>query len=84
MAKHDFEQVKKEVRKIVADITEIPIADLKENARFVEDLGVDSMMALEIVASVEKKYRVVVPENEVSGVTSLEKVYEILGKLLNK
>lgn len=84
MAKQDFEQVKKEVRKIVADIAEIPIADLKENARFVEDLGVDSMMALEIIASIEKKYRVVVPEKEISGVTSLERVYEILDKLLNK
>lgn len=82
MAKHDFEQVKKEVKKIVSDITNIPIADLKDDAQFVEDLDVDSMMALEIVASIEKKYRVVVPENEVSGITSLEKVYEILGKLL--
>ncbi len=42
------------------------------------------MMALEIIASIEKKYRVVVPEKEISGVTSLEKVYEILDKLLNK
>ncbi|MFH1441871.1 MAG: acyl carrier protein [Candidatus Omnitrophota bacterium] len=84
MAKQDFEQIKKEVKKIVSNITEIPIADLKENARFVEDLGVDSMMALEIVASIEKKYRVVVPEQEIAGVTSLEKVYEILEKLFDK
>ena len=54
-----FEDVKKQVRKIVAEIAEISEKELKNNAKFSDDLGVDSMKALEIVAVIEKKFRYV-------------------------
>jgi len=65
MVKNNFEEIKKEVKAKVAEIAEIPEEKLTEDAKFVEDLGVDSMMALEIVASIEKKYKVVVPEEDI-------------------
>lgn len=54
MAKDNFAEVKKEVKKKVSEIIEVAEDKLKDESKFVEDLGVDSMMALEIVASVEK------------------------------
>ncbi|MBM3244827.1 MAG: acyl carrier protein [Candidatus Omnitrophica bacterium] len=84
MPKKTPEEIKKEVRKLISDITEVPEKDLKEDAKFVEDLGIDSMMALEIVASLEKKYKVVIPEDEIPNVRSLANVYQILEKLINK
>ena len=57
MGEHDFNAVKQEVKKLVSDITEIPEEDITEQARFVDDLGVDSMMALEIVARYEAAFR---------------------------
>jgi acyl carrier protein len=82
--KVDFEKVKKEVKEIVSQIAEIPEEQLKEDARFVEDLGIDSMMALEVVASIEKKYKVVIPEEEIPVIRSLQNVYDLLEKLLKK
>jgi acyl carrier protein len=84
MPKRDFEEIKKEVKKLVSEITEVPEVQLKEDARFSEDLGVDSMMALEIVASIEKKYRVVIPEEKLPTIRSLENVYELLNGIMNK
>lgn len=81
MAKFD-EQMKKEIKKKVAEITELSEDKLKEDAKFVEDLGVDSMMALEIVASLEKKYKVVIPEDQIPKVRSLNDIYELLDKLM--
>jgi acyl carrier protein len=82
MAKKDFAEIRKEVKKLVSEITEIPEADLKDEARFTEDLGVDSMMALEIVASIEKKYKLVIPEDKIPTVRSLKNVYELLEGLM--
>ncbi|MDP2922960.1 MAG: acyl carrier protein [Candidatus Omnitrophota bacterium] len=48
---------------------------IKDDSRFAEDLGIDSMMALEVVASIEKKYKVVIPEAEIPKIRSLENVY---------
>ena len=84
MAKKSFDEIKKEVKKLVSEITEIPEEELKEEARFTEDLSVDSMMALEIVASVEKKYKVVIPEDKIPTIRSLNNVYSLLGGLIKK
>ncbi|MCU0665841.1 MAG: acyl carrier protein [Candidatus Omnitrophica bacterium] len=81
MAKN-IEEIKKETRKLVAEITERPEDELKDESRFVEDLGIDSMMALEIVASLEKKYKIVIPEEEIPNVRSLVNVFAMLEKLI--
>jgi acyl carrier protein len=82
MGKINFEEIKKEVKKKVSEITEVPEEKLKEDAKFVEDLGVDSMMALEIVASIEKKYKVTIPETEIPKMGSLKDIYALLEKVM--
>jgi len=82
MAKKNFEEIKKEVKKLVAEVAELTEDKLTEDARFVEELGVDSMMALEIVAGIEKKYKVSIPEMEIPKIQSLKNIYEILEKLM--
>jgi acyl carrier protein len=76
------EAMKKEIKTKVAEITELSEDKLKDDAKFVEDLGVDSMMALEIVASLEKKYKVVIPETEIPKARSLNDIYELLRGLM--
>ena len=78
----DFAEVKQVVKQLVSQITEVSEEKLLDEARFAEDLGVDSMMALEIVASIEKKYKVVIPEEEIPKIRSLQNVYEMLERLL--
>lgn len=82
--KYNPEEIKKEVKALVSEIIEIPIEKIKEDAEFVKDLGVDSMMALEIVASIEKKYRVVIPEEKIPAIRSLKNVYAMLEQHLKK
>jgi acyl carrier protein len=74
------EEIKKEVRKKVLEITELSDDKLTDDAKFVQDLGVDSMMALEIVASIEKKYKVTVAEEEIPKILCLKDVYALLEK----
>lgn len=78
------DQMKQEIKALVSDITEIPETDLREDAEFVKDLGIDSMMALEIVASVEKKYKLAIPEEKIPTIRSLQDVYGLLEELLGK
>ncbi len=82
MDKVKFDEIKKEVKKKVSEIIEISEDKLTEEVKFVEDLGVDSMMAIEIVASIEKKYKVIVPEGDIPKIQSLKDVYALLEKKL--
>ena len=84
MGKNNFNKIKKEVRKLVSEIIEMPEEKLSEDAKFVEDLGVDSMMALEIVASIEKKYKIVVSEEGIPKIRTLNGIYELLEKAMKQ
>jgi len=81
---YNIEDIKKEIKKMVSDIAEIPEDQIKDEARFAEDLGIDSMMALEIVASIEKKYKVVIPEEKIPTIRSLQDVYALMEELSGK
>ena len=53
-----------ELRQIIAEVTEVE--DIPEDTLFA-DLGIDSMMAIEIVADVEKNYEITIEEGAVEG-----------------
>lgn len=76
----DIGIVTKELRKMVADILEINPEEVKPEANFVEDLGMDSMMALEILAMIEKKYKLKIPETELTKMSNLSQVIELVEK----
>ena len=46
--------VEKDIRELVAEILETDPSEINGAASFVKDLGMDSMMALEVLASIEK------------------------------
>jgi acyl carrier protein len=67
-----------ELRALISDALELPIEAVTDEARFKEDLDVDSLMALEIAVRLEKRYGVKVDDNELGDVSSLTRVHELL------
>ena len=76
--------VEDDVRKLVAEILETEPKEIKSDAHFVKDLGMDSMMALEILAGIEKKYRIVVPEEALPKFISLNATVAIVKDIIAK
>ena len=70
--------VEKDVRALVAEVLEVEPDTIDGNAHFVKDLGMDSMMALEILASIEKKYRIIISEDTLPKFTSLNETIAIV------
>lgn len=76
--------VEKDMRALVAEILETEPEELDLSAKFVKDLGMDSMMALEILAGIEKKYRIVIPEDMLSKFTDLSTTVALVTDILVK
>ena len=76
--------VEKDMRALVAEILETEPDQINPDAKFVKDLGMDSMMALEILAGIEKKYRIVIPEDMLSKFTDLSTTVKLVSELLVK
>ena len=76
--------IEADIRKLVAEILEVEPQEINETAHFVKDLGMDSMMALEILAGIEKMYRIVIPEEMLPKFTSLKETVRIVKEIKSK
>jgi acyl carrier protein len=77
MPQVDDVTLEKELREIIAKVTEIETKEIGLESKFVEDLGMDSMMALEILAAIEKKYKIQIPEEKLSNLTNLSEAIKL-------
>ncbi|UCD55289.1 MAG: acyl carrier protein [Candidatus Omnitrophota bacterium] len=84
MSEGNAQNLENEIRAIVARITEIEPEKITLEANFVENLGMDSMMALEILASIEKRYKLKIPEENLMKITNLKQTIELVNSFLNK
>ena len=76
--------IKKDVLEIVSTVIEKDPKDIPLDAHLVKDVGADSMMALEILAALEKKYRIVIPEDNLKEMTTVNKIIHLVEKLKKK
>jgi acyl carrier protein len=73
---------KEELRAVVAQVLDVDESEITDDARFVDDLEVDSLMALEVVVVLEKKYGIKLPESDLKQIVTLQSAYDLLlGKL---
>lgn len=68
------------LRAIVAEVAELD--DVPNDGAF-KDLGIDSMMAIEIVADVERTFDIKVPEEELETIVDLNSVVALVQSKLN-
>jgi len=66
-----MDNLESEIRGIIAEVLEKEPEQVKLDTRFVEDLGMDSLKALEILVAVEKKYKITIPEQKLPQLNTL-------------
>ncbi|MDD4894461.1 MAG: acyl carrier protein [Candidatus Omnitrophica bacterium] len=77
-----MQDIDAEIKELIATIIEKDASQIDPDARFIEDLGVDSMMALEILAAIEKKYKIVIPEERLPEFITLNATIKIAKEYL--
>lgn len=75
-------QIEKELKILLLKIIDVEPEDLKPQAHFFKDLGVDSIKAIEITVAIEKYFKISVGEEDIANVTNLEKATEVVYKTL--
>ena len=67
--------LKEELRELIAEIAEVD--SIPDDATF-KDLGIDSMMGVEIVAAIERKYQLKIDDAELEKVSTLNNSFELV------
>jgi acyl carrier protein len=75
------QELREKLRAIVAEVAEID--EVPDGTPF-KDLGIDSMMAIEIIADVERNYKIKIPEDELDQITDLDSVVRLVETKLSK
>ena len=76
------EDLEREIRSMIAEIAEMDEDEIKGELSFENELGFDSMTALEIVAKLEKRYKIRVPEKDLPNMTNLNQTIAVVRKYL--
>jgi len=79
-------EIEKGVTAIVAEVTELDEKEIwdKRDANFFKDLEIDSLLALEILALIEKKFKVQIPEEKLVDITSLSATINLTKSVLTE
>jgi acyl carrier protein len=71
----DTAEIKGIIRDLITEIAEdmdVDAEKITDSAHFTEDLELDSMALLEVLASMEKKFGIAIPESEFPNLTSID------------
>lgn len=71
----DDAELRDKLRAIIAEVSEVD--EIPDETPF-KDLGIDSMMAIEIVAEVERTFKLSIPEDELRTMTHFTAVYDLV------
>ena len=75
-------EIRAHVRDLVAEITERDPSEVSDTALFIEDLGIDSLMAIEMLVAMDKKYKVQIPEEEFKNIKCVNDAVAMVQKHL--
>ena len=76
------EQIRSEIKRLIAAVTEREPEDIPDSASFTEELGVDSLMAMEVMVAMDRKFRIDIPEEEFTKATNVEEAVAMVQRYL--
>jgi acyl carrier protein len=71
------------VKRVVAETLRVEQDQVKDNSRFVEDLGAESIQRIELVAAFEEEFDIDMDEEAALGVKNVSDAVRFIEKHLN-
>lgn len=71
-----MEKLEERTIKVISQQTRIEEASLTPDARFIEDLGIDSVDFIEVVMQLEKEFHIKMPDEQIKRLRSVGDVIE--------
>jgi acyl carrier protein len=73
-----MEQIIARVKKVVVEQLGVEEKDVKDDSSFMDDLGADSLDAVELVMALEEEFECEIPDEEAEKITTVAKAAEYI------
>lgn len=77
-------RVRDDIKNLIAGIARMDASRIKEDANIREDLGVDSLSAMEILAAIEKRLGIVIDEAKAFDIVTVKDLINLVMSYLKK
>ncbi len=84
MASNAPDNLEQEIKQVISDVIGRTIEELKPEANFWQDLGVDSIKAIEITVAIERKYKIRVRDEQIPKITTVGQAVDVVREALKK
>ena len=69
-----------QLREIITEVLELEPGELTDTSSFVDDHEADSLLAIEILARIERDLGVAIPQDALMEMTNLTAVYDVVAR----
>lgn len=70
------------IKKVTAQVLKIDLSRVKDDSRFVEDLGAESIQSIELVAAFEEEFGIEMDEDQALSVKNVRDAVTFIEKIL--
>jgi acyl carrier protein len=67
-----------EIRELVATTLGVPADEISGTTSFIEDLTADSLLLIEVLGQLEKRYAVEIPQDQLELMVDLDSTYRVV------
>jgi len=72
--------IDQEIKALVAKVIKIPEERIRSEANLFTDLGIDSLLGVEIFAALDKKYHIDIPEARLKDIQTLNDIIKLVSE----
>lgn len=76
--------VKTRIKEIIAEVADLDPSEISDDAKYVEDLDLDSLALLELGVDIDYEFKLGVPDEELKAITSLPETLALIERYLKK
>jgi len=77
----NFEQ---DMQQLISDVTGKSLEELKPEANFWQDLGIDSIKAIEITVAIERRYKVSIRDEQIQQIATIDQAVKAVKEALGR
>ena len=75
-------EIRDSIKKVIANVSDIALEEIEDSASFKEDLGLDSLVLLEISVEIGLRFQLDIPEEQLMQLQTVQDTVELVQQCL--